>query len=93
MDDVIADHALYERWHESMTIEGLGVVYVPLRPVLHASRARIARGPLRGRVSRLQNGAVVRIAESIITEPDDTYVTIGVGGDPGEDVGVADRRT
>src|SRR6266850_149046 len=36
---------------------------------------------------RLQSGAVVRIAGPIIAEPNDTNVTVGVGGDPGEEVG------
>src|SRR5882672_7388299 len=38
---------------------------------------------------RLQSGAVVRIAGPIIAEPNDTNVTVGVGGDPGEEVGAA----
>src|SRR6266403_181973 len=38
---------------------------------------------------RLQSGAVVGIAGPIIAEPNDPNVTIGVGRDPGEEVGMA----
>src|SRR6267142_6798536 len=38
---------------------------------------------------RRQSGAVVRIAGPIIAEPNDPNVTVGVGGDPREEVGAA----
>src|SRR5260370_5545797 len=38
---------------------------------------------------RLQRHAVVRIADMIIAEPNDTNVTVGVGVDPGKEVGMA----
>src|SRR6266849_2585644 len=44
-------------------------------------------------MSRLQSGAVVGITGSIIPEPDDAHVAVGVGSDPGEDVGVANGWT
>src|SRR2546429_2968381 len=61
MDNVIADHTLHKRWRGIVTVDALGVIYVPLRPVLHASCAAIACRSLRGRVSWLQNAAVVGI--------------------------------
>ena len=89
MDNVIADHTLHKRWRGIVTVDALGVIYVPLRPVLHATCAAIACRSLRGRVSWLQNAAVVGIAGPIIAEPNDPNVTIGVGRDPREDVGIA----
>src|SRR3989442_11165771 len=89
MDNVIADHTLHKRWRGIVTVDALGVIYVPLRPVLHASCAAIAGRSLRGRVSWLQSGTVVGIAGPIIAEPNDPNVTIGVGRDPGEEVGMA----
>src|SRR6266566_3444402 len=79
MDNVIADHTLHKRWRGIVTVDALGVIYVPLRPVLHASCAAIAGRSLRGRVSWLQSAAVVGIAGPIIAEPNDPNVTIGVG--------------
>src|SRR5947209_8643076 len=94
MDDVIADHALHKKWRGIVTVNALGVIYVPLRPLRHTSGCHvIASGPLRGWVSRLQSGAVVGIAGSIVPEPDDTHVAVGVGRDPRENVGFANRRS
>src|SRR2546429_3279028 len=76
MDNVIADHTLHKRWRGIVTVDALGVIYVPLRPVLHATCAAIACRSLRGRVSWLQNAAVVGIAGPIIAEPNDPNVTI-----------------
>ncbi len=72
-----------------VTVDALGVVYIPLRPALHTGFAAIACRPLRGWVSWLQSDTVVGIAGPIIAEPNDPHVTIGVGRDPGEEVGVA----
>src|SRR6266702_6071467 len=59
-----------------MTVDALGVVYVPLRP-------------LRGWVSWRQSGTIVGIAGAIIAKPNDPNVTIGVGRNPREEVGMA----
>src|SRR5207253_5196610 len=72
-----------------MTADALGVIYLPLRPALHAGCAAIACRPLRGWVSWLESGTIVGIASPIIAEPNDPNVTIGVGRDPGEEVGMA----
>src|SRR3981189_748888 len=72
-----------------MTVDALGVIYLPLRPVLHAGCAAIACRPLRGWVSWLERGTIVGIASPIIAEPNDPNVTIGVCRDPGEEIGVA----
>ncbi len=53
MDDVIADHAPHKKWRGIMTVDALGVVYVPLRPASHAGCAAIALRPLRAWVSWL----------------------------------------
>src|SRR6266568_4027545 len=89
MDDVIADHVPHKKWRGIMTVDALGVIYVPLRPALHAGCAAVACRPLRGWVSWLQSGTIVGIAGPIIAEPNDPNVTIGVGRDPGEEVGMA----
>src|SRR5947199_6900375 len=89
MDNVIADHTLHKRWRGIVTVDALGVIYVPLRPVLHASCAAIACRSLRGRVSWLQNAAAVGVAGPITAETSDANVTTGVSRDPREDVGIA----
>src|SRR6266436_3022623 len=89
MDDVIADHVAHKKWRGVVTVHALGVIYIPLRPALHAGGAATACRPLRGWVSWLQSGTIVGIAGPIIAEPDDPNVTIGVGRDPGEEVGMA----
>src|SRR6266700_3397672 len=89
VDDVIADHAPHKKWRGIMTVDALGVIYLPLRPALHAGCAAIACRPLRGWVSWLESGTIVGIASLIIAEPNDPNVTIGVGRDPGEEVGMA----
>src|SRR3977135_2219157 len=71
-----------------MTVDALGVIYLPLRPVLHAGCAAIARRPLRGWVSWLENGTIVGIASPIIAEPNDPNLPIGGGRDPWKEVGV-----
>src|SRR6266404_1392910 len=89
MDDVIADHVAHKKWGCIVTVHALGVIHVPLRPTLHAGCAAIAGRSLRGLVSRLQSRTIVGIASPIIAEPNDPNVTIGVGRDPGEEVGMA----
>src|SRR6266446_3659695 len=89
MDDVIADHVAHKKWGCIVTVHALGVIHVPLRPTLHAGCAAIAGRSLRGLVSRLQSRTIVGIAGPIIAEPDDAHVTVGVGRDPWEEVGVA----
>src|SRR5947209_9986277 len=54
-----------------MTADALGVIYLPLRPALHAGCAAIACRPLRGWVSWLESGTIVGIASPIIAEPND----------------------
>src|SRR5216683_6929427 len=93
MDDVIADLALREGGCGIVSVDTLGIIYVPLRPPLHAGCAAIAGRPLCSRMSRLQSGAVVGIAGSIIAEPDDAHVTIRVGSHPREHVRIALRNT
>src|SRR5881394_302237 len=44
MDNVIADHTLHKRWRGIVTVDALGVIYVPLRPVLHASSELLTWG-------------------------------------------------
>src|SRR6266436_297515 len=89
MDDVIADHVPHKKWRGIVTVDAFGVIYVPLRPALHAGCAASAGRPLRGWVSRLQRGAIIGIAGPIIAEPDDTHMAVRVGRDPGEEVGMA----
>src|SRR5882672_8653880 len=89
MDDVIADHVPHKKWGCIVTVDALGVIHVPLRPTLHAGCAAIACRPLRGWVSWLESCTIVGIASPIIAEPNDPNVTIGVGRDPREEVGVA----
>src|SRR3982074_334183 len=89
MDDVTAYHVPHKKWGCIVTVDALRVIPVPLRPALHAGCAALASRSLRGWVSRLQSRTIVGIAGPIVAEPDDTHVTVGVGRDPGEEVGVA----